>query len=68
MRPYRSTSTHPRRGPRPLRPLAAPAALALVLVASGCAGAPEPRAGASTAGAAGFPVEISPAMPTSTAP
>lgn len=66
MRPYRSTSTHPRRGPRSLRPLAAPAALALVLVASGCAGAPEPRAGASTAEAAGFPVEISSCGHTST--
>lgn len=63
MRPYRSTSTRPRRGPRPL---AVPAVLALVLVASGCAGAPEPRASASTAGAAGFPVEVSSCGHTST--
>lgn len=63
MRPYRSTSTRRRRGPRRL---AVPAALALVLVASACAGAPEPRASASTAGAVGFPVEISSCGHTST--
>lgn len=62
MRPCRSVSTHPTTS---RRPLAATAALALALLTSACAGAPQPPASAA-AGATGFPVEITSCGHTST--